>query len=433
MKDKIKDALLKIWEFIKKILRPIYKVIYILRKPLIFCVGFFALIVVMSYLQLTIEPIDDSEDPININSNYKDLGFRAYYYGKEIKENKIVLTNLDVTKIGDYVIEYQVKKWFFTKRVYKNISVQDLEGPTIELNGSDLIYIPVNAEFVDPKYTVYDNVDGEISPNKVNKTGYVNTKIAKEYILTYSVQDKAGNIGEATRKVVVTDNDYLNCDVDKFWLDKIYSGVILKPQSEEIDYFDDVVMIGDCNTYFLYSYSRLIKAEQCWGKSNLNISEINNSTFKTFVDAADRTFDEAMEKFKPKYLIVNPGLGSPLFMNDTELFQKEITKFIDHMEEKYPDTVFVFSAIMPLTDGQLPKTFQKKINTYNYLLAEICYNRGVKIMNFADTVRGKDGYGIKENYIFSETDVNDRGFHFEEKTRSKLVEYIKHIDLNGGK
>ena len=86
--------------------------------------------------------------------------------------------------------------------VTKKIIYKDNEGPKIELNGGDTIYITQNTKFTDPGVKVTDNCDGEIKDVKTE--GGVDSNKLGEYTITYIATDKAGNTSKVTRKVIVS-------------------------------------------------------------------------------------------------------------------------------------------------------------------------------------------------------------------------------------
>lgn len=79
---------------------------------------------------------------------------------------------------------------------------EDLEAPSISLNGNRNMYIPINSSFSDPGYEAYDNCDGNIT-DRVSVNGSVDTSKAGSYTITYSVTDNLGNDYSTSRSVSV--------------------------------------------------------------------------------------------------------------------------------------------------------------------------------------------------------------------------------------
>lgn len=89
-----------------------------------------------------------------------------------------------------------------TTKITKKVIYKDKEAPKIELNNGDTLYISLGNNFSDPGVKVNDNCDGEIK--EVKTEGGVDSNKLGEYTITYTTTDKAGNVAQATRKVIVS-------------------------------------------------------------------------------------------------------------------------------------------------------------------------------------------------------------------------------------
>ena len=78
----------------------------------------------------------------------------------------------------------------------------DTTLPVVTVIGNSILNLNVGDTYTEVGATAYDDVDGDISA-KIITTGTVNTSVAGTYTITYTVSDTAGNIGTATRTVVV--------------------------------------------------------------------------------------------------------------------------------------------------------------------------------------------------------------------------------------
>lgn len=87
----------------------------------------------------------------------------------------------------------------------KTTTIRDVEKPIIVLVGEKNITLKVGEEWKEPGYTATDNIDKDITA-RVEVKGTVDTKIPGEYIITYTIKDSAGNIGEEKRVVKVVGN-----------------------------------------------------------------------------------------------------------------------------------------------------------------------------------------------------------------------------------
>ena len=86
--------------------------------------------------------------------------------------------------------------------ISKKILFEDIEKPTITLNGNEVMYAFIGEGFNDPGVTANDNCDKDIQ-NKVKVDGSVNTNQLGEYTLHYEVEDNFHNKASVERKVIV--------------------------------------------------------------------------------------------------------------------------------------------------------------------------------------------------------------------------------------
>lgn len=83
----------------------------------------------------------------------------------------------------------------------------DTTAPVITLAGANPLTVIVGTAYSEPGYTATDNIDGDITDDVI-VTGSVNTAVAGQYSLTYTVTDAAGNVGTRVRVVnVVAEED----------------------------------------------------------------------------------------------------------------------------------------------------------------------------------------------------------------------------------
>lgn len=84
----------------------------------------------------------------------------------------------------------------------KTQSEKDTKKPNIKLLGKSVLNVELNSKYVEKGAVATDNVDGDIT-DSIKIEGKVDTSVVGEYIITYSVSDKAGNKSSVKRKVVV--------------------------------------------------------------------------------------------------------------------------------------------------------------------------------------------------------------------------------------
>jgi len=79
---------------------------------------------------------------------------------------------------------------------------KDSTLPVITLLGGNNIQQILNTTWTDPGYNATDNADGDITANVI-VSGTVNKNLAGTYVITYTVDDNAGNEATVTRNVTV--------------------------------------------------------------------------------------------------------------------------------------------------------------------------------------------------------------------------------------
>lgn len=119
---------------------------------------------------------------------------------------------------------------------------KDTEKPVIELFGDKNITIKVGDTYKEPGAVATDNVDGDIT-KKIKITGKVDTKKEGEYIIKYTVSDKAGNKATVERKVIVEKQDDEDTDIDD------NDDMDLTPD-DDYDDSDDDTNYDDNNNYY---------------------------------------------------------------------------------------------------------------------------------------------------------------------------------------
>ncbi|MEO6305936.1 MAG: DUF5011 domain-containing protein, partial [Bacteroidia bacterium] len=77
----------------------------------------------------------------------------------------------------------------------------DIDSPTVSPNGGDA-YVDLHGTYTEQGATASDGRDGDISGN-ITTSGSVDVNNAGVYTITYSVSDKKGNVGTASRTVYV--------------------------------------------------------------------------------------------------------------------------------------------------------------------------------------------------------------------------------------
>ena len=79
---------------------------------------------------------------------------------------------------------------------------EDLEGPSISLNGKSNIYLSIGSSYSESGASASDNCDGDVS-SSISISGGVDTSKAGNYSVTYTAVDSVGNSNSVTRNVYV--------------------------------------------------------------------------------------------------------------------------------------------------------------------------------------------------------------------------------------
>lgn len=141
---------------------------------------------------------------INYGEDYIEDGFTANILNHDLNDKVEVTTNLDVSRLGEYNINYNLKYLNKDYNLVRKVMIIDNEKPMIKLNGEKEITLYVNDEYKELGVTAIDNYDGDIS-DKVVITGKVDTSNAGVYNLIYSVTDSSFNTSITSRNVKVID------------------------------------------------------------------------------------------------------------------------------------------------------------------------------------------------------------------------------------
>ncbi len=163
------------------------------------------ILLVMLLWGVKIELIGDKVIYLDYGREYVEKGAKGYAWGREV--GVVIDGTVDNKKLGKQVIKYKVKSnWGLLKRAKRVVTVRDTEAPILEMKGDSEIRVRVGEEYMEPGYTMIDNVDGDIS-DKVMIKGSVNINKAGNYELFYEGVDSSGNKVVQRRLVVVMEGE----------------------------------------------------------------------------------------------------------------------------------------------------------------------------------------------------------------------------------
>ncbi len=115
---------------------------------------------------------------------------------------------LDINSTGSYTISYvhadTAGNTGSIDRIVNVVDTPDTTPPVVTLSGAATVNVEYGSSLVDDGATWTDNVDGSGVISGYN-SGSVNTGALGTYIVSYEYMDGAGNVGSATRTVIVAD------------------------------------------------------------------------------------------------------------------------------------------------------------------------------------------------------------------------------------
>ena len=129
---------------------------------------------------------------------YKEKGYSATRFGKNLTKDVSVSGKVDSKKIGTYEVVYTVGSGIFSKKVVRKVVVKDSEKPKLEIDDKD-VYVCPGSEIVPEEVKATDNYDGDLS----KKVEHIISKEKDK--ITYRVSDSSNNVSEITKKIFYKD------------------------------------------------------------------------------------------------------------------------------------------------------------------------------------------------------------------------------------
>ena len=143
---------------------------------------------------------------INQGTAYTEPGYTATDNTDGNVTSRVAVTGtVNVNTVGSYTLTYTVSDAagnVATATRTVQVLYVDRTPPVITLTGAAAMQIDQGTAYTEPGYTAIDSDDGNIT-NQVTVAGSVAINVPGAYTLTYSVSDKAGNVGSARRTVTV--------------------------------------------------------------------------------------------------------------------------------------------------------------------------------------------------------------------------------------
>lgn len=127
---------------------------------------------------------------VEVNTEYNDLGAKAFHHNREITGKIKIENNVNINKIGTYEIKYSIKVFFTEISKSRIVNVVDTTSPTIELFGSRDIKIMEGREFYEDGFSAIDNYDGDITSNVIVEKEQISDT---QFKMNYKIIDSSNN------------------------------------------------------------------------------------------------------------------------------------------------------------------------------------------------------------------------------------------------
>lgn len=291
----------------------------------------FILFIILSFIpKLEIKLNGSSKINVEVGSEYKELGATAYITKLGSKDPKKVKIegSVDSTKLGEYIIIYQVESNNIKKQIKRTVKVVDKIPPEIILNKE--IKACKNNNIIDIDIKAVDNYDGDISEN-------VKYRIEDKFIYI-SVVDSSNNkteikeninyIDDIPPRLTLNGNESIYIKIgdkyEEYGAKAIDSCDCDLTQNIEIENYVDIQKVG--------TYKVIYKVKD----KNNNESKISRKVF--VVNEQDKiptvnngiiylTFDDG------------PGIYTEEFLNVLEKYNVKATFFVTNQFPKYQSLI----------------------------------------------------------------------------------------------
>ena len=136
---------------------------------------------------------------IEVGGTYDELGASGKYRDKDISYLITIQNTVDVNKVGDYEVVYEINYQNKKETIKRMVKVKDTTLPVIILKGQKTAIQTINQNFEEPGYEANDNYDGDITDKVHIEKEIINER---EYKLRYTVKDSSGNEAVAAIRIV---------------------------------------------------------------------------------------------------------------------------------------------------------------------------------------------------------------------------------------
>lgn len=191
------------------------KKLFIVLNIILFLIAL-ARIYVYFCIKPTINLIGNENVTILYGNEYEELGSSAFILDKDFSFDIVIKSNVDTTKLGEYVVEYSISNKYLknSSSIKRKVKVIDEEKPILTLEGNKKLKYYVGSKYKESGYSAFDNYDGDITTN-VEIDNKVDFSKPGEYTITYTVSDSSGNTVSDTRNVTIVKKPVVNRTTNK--------------------------------------------------------------------------------------------------------------------------------------------------------------------------------------------------------------------------
>jgi PKD repeat protein len=338
---------------------------------------------------------------LEVGSTYTEYGATAIDPTEGNISSSIVITSdVDMAYTGVYYLQYNVKDAGGNIAIPVNrvvYVVKDQTKPVLTLNGSDTVYVEVFGTYTEDGAKATDNKDGNLD-NAIVVTGSVKTSILGTYVLTYTVNDVAGNQASKNRIVIVRDSQkpvISNSDADANKEIKVQIVTIFVDRTTVSDnYSNPTLMVtpgssGPVDTRFKGTYPMLYDATDISGNKATTV------TYKYIVDDYVgpvinlNTLDTIVWPVNKAYTSVQASTSDNFYDNS----QISITR----TSNVNPYKLGMYSDVYTATDGSGNVTVRTRYIRVVDNDAPVIKGSAMNVGLFS-TVNAAEGLTITDNY-----------------------------------
>ena len=127
----------------------------------------------------------------------------TYYHFQNITNNVKTTGTIDLNKVGEYNLKFEVDTLMGKYEKNAKVKVVDTTAPEIELVGEQEYEQSYKSDYMEPGFTAKDKNDGTLTEKVTISKEDINNN---EYYIKYEVEDSSGNKAEKKRHIIVIDD-----------------------------------------------------------------------------------------------------------------------------------------------------------------------------------------------------------------------------------